>query len=766
MVRIASKFLAALVLTSAVLPPAGASTGGPLDLFDVTGLAVDDKRDQLVVLGTDYIDDLAIFTDLDGNRSGSLAGLRGTDVEIVGDRAYVALEDDGEVAVIDLDARTEIDRWSTGASGCPVSLAATSGLLWVGQCGGGIDTLDLSDGSHQAGVVDTGSIWDLDVVADDNVLYAAEVGSRRIHRIDVGGATPRITASVDVDAGARLRQIAVNPAAGVVVAVAGDLDGVASFDATSLAKGPRYPIGGDGRGVVTVSTTDGNVVAVAGTDDQNAPVAVLFDLGNVSPRRSIALAGSAYIRGAAMSDDGSRLFAAVSYEDGASRVDVIRQPLRPNAIMTAQLDAPPVIDRVNTVSGQLHAPSGTPLGGRTIVVDEILATWDEDGIPRRWSTTTGSDGAFSVGVVPRSYETGAMWTTVALEVSFEGDDTWAGSGVLLDVSDAQVPTTNGVVPVDLGRDRQRVSLAISQLRFRDRTATRGIVARGDDFADSLAGAPLLRDGPLIHTVGGVLTTDGLTELQRALPAGATVYILGGEAAVSKDVVARLEGAGFTPIRLSGPSRVETSVAIAEEVLRLYPQGDISEVLVARAWGAPGNPTAAWADSVTAGGVAAQGALPVLVTMTEGLHPAVASFLRNHDVRIAHLIGGKAALSDAVDHDVSSITGTFSRRSGPDRAATAVDITRRWRSGGNHLLINTFVEDGWRAGLAAAGISADIGGPLLVVGQDHVPAATSEWLLGCGFNQPSGLWAIGTGMLIDQSVVTALDGTRPGSEADC
>ncbi len=48
-------------------------------------------------------------------------------------------------------------------------------------------------------------------------------------------------------------------------------------------------------------------------------------------------------------------------------------------------------------------------------------------------------------------------------------------------------------------------------------------------------------------------------------AGATVYVLGGNAALSPSVIAAFSRARFHPLRLSGPNRFATAVAIADAI---------------------------------------------------------------------------------------------------------------------------------------------------------------------------------------------------------
>ena len=201
-----------------------------------------------------------------------------------------------------------------------------------------------------------------------------------------------------------------------------------------------------------------------------------------------------------------------------------------------------------------------------------------------------------------------------------------------------------------------------------------VLSRDDDFPDSLAGAALTGDGPLLFTARAALSPATQTEIQRVLAPGGTVYLLGGAAAIDPAVESALQALGYTTQRLAGPSRVETAIAVASEVRRLQP--DVTEVLLARAFGAEGNPTSGWADSVTGGGYAAESGTPILITGSDSLHPAVAELLAADAPSRTVLLGGTAALSDAVQASVPNPQ----RVAGAERTATAAAIaTELWQA---------------------------------------------------------------------------------------
>lgn len=94
-----------------------------------------------------------------------------------------------------------------------------------------------------------------------------------------------------------------------------------------------------------------------------------------------------------------------------------------------------------------------------------------------------------------------------------------------------------------------------------------VLARGDAFPDALAGGPLAgyAEAPLLLTTPTQLLPAVKTEIERVLPPGGLVYLLGGPSAVSNGIRDELHAAGFTTTRLAGANRFETSIAIAEEL---------------------------------------------------------------------------------------------------------------------------------------------------------------------------------------------------------
>ncbi|WP_170127883.1 cell wall-binding repeat-containing protein [Euzebya rosea] len=278
------------------------------------------------------------------------------------------------------------------------------------------------------------------------------------------------------------------------------------------------------------------------------------------------------------------------------------------------------------------------------------------------------------------------------------------------------------------------SIDIAQRTVADGAATRVALGRNDVFPDNLAGSAAAgADGVLLLVDPAPAGLDDAVaaELTRLLgsPAedectDANVVLLGGEAALGAELAADLTDAGWCIDRLSGPSRVETAVDIALDVVG---DGPRETLLIAR----DDNP----ADSATAGAWAAATGTPIVVTPTDSLHEAVGTLLAPgedpwDDVI---LLGGTAALSADVETLVMEAAGTDTevrRIAGVTRDDTALRIAEDlWGelAGDAVAIVNGFTDTFWTYALPGGVAAASENAPLLYVTADSVPTTTAGYL---------------------------------------
>ena len=286
----------------------------------------------------------------------------------------------------------------------------------------------------------------------------------------------------------------------------------------------------------------------------------------------------------------------------------------------------------------------------------------------------------------------------------EGSTTWLGaqSKVEAAVALSQETFPNGAVTILLGRD--------------------------DTFGDSVAsgGAQGRLAAPLLLTDRVQLSQATFDEIERL--GGRTIFVLGGTAAVSDEIVEQLQSSGYLVTRLSGATRILTAIDIAGNV---FP-GATTAVLV-RAFGTPeGDETQGFADSLPAGGFAAFQDIPVLLTDSAELSPEVATYLADNGFTEVFIIGGETAVSAAVQTALEDAGIMVTRLSGANRFATAVAVANARgfddaSTADGVLLVEGQADGAYAPGFAAAALSGASGTPILLSTGDTVPVETTAFL---------------------------------------
>jgi len=161
-----------------------------------------------------------------------------------------------------------------------------------------------------------------------------------------------------------------------------------------------------------------------------------------------------------------------------------------------------------------------------------------------------------------------------------------------------------------------------------------VLANDLTFADALAGSPLAaaKHGPLLLNPADTLDPRVAAEVQRVVPQGATVFVLGGGAAIKPGVEDELTRAGYHAVRYGGANRFATAVEIAD-------QGLNNPATVLEATGMN------FADALSGGAAASHTVGAVLLTNDATQAPETAAYLGAHPGDTRYALGGPAAAAD-------------------------------------------------------------------------------------------------------------------------
>jgi hypothetical protein len=279
---------------------------------------------------------------------------------------------------------------------------------------------------------------------------------------------------------------------------------------------------------------------------------------------------------------------------------------------------------------------------------------------------------------------------------------------------------DGLASRVFGSSPVRTALALARRTFT--SADTVVLARDDDYADGLAGAPLAGQhaGPLLLNGSDHLDPLVAAELHRL--GARTAVLLGGVGALGPQVEAEVRAQGLTVERIAGADRFATAAAIAAEL-----PGTAAYVVE----GLDADPRRGWPDAVAVSGLAAFQHRMILLVGHDEIPPATQQVLDRRGIAEVTVVGGTAAVSAATEQRLRDQHRRVDRVAGSTRYETSVALVERSAAAGMDATNVTFTPGAtWAETLVAGAASGTTGHPVLLVddaGSAAQPAAA--WLDG-------------------------------------
>ncbi len=196
----------------------------------------------------------------------------------------------------------------------------------------------------------------------------------------------------------------------------------------------------------------------------------------------------------------------------------------------------------------------------------------------------------------------------------------------------------------------------------DGYGTSVVLARADSFPDALSGTPLAAGlaAPILLTNKNTLSPETAAEIERLSPK--TVYLLGGEGAISNNISNQLKNAGYSVIRLGGMDRFDTSYKIAQY---LYDHKLITgeKAVVCNGLNYP--------DALSVSSAAGYQRMPIILTRPDELSPAAQTAITELGVKKTFVIGGTGVVSDGILQQLPDAV----RYGGADRYDTSLGVAK-------------------------------------------------------------------------------------------
>ncbi|WP_190279401.1 S8 family serine peptidase [Ornithinibacillus gellani] len=235
-----------------------------------------------------------------------------------------------------------------------------------------------------------------------------------------------------------------------------------------------------------------------------------------------------------------------------------------------------------------------------------------------------------------------------------------------------------------------------------------ILARGDEFADSLAGVPLghALDAPILLTPSDKMWSTTKDEIKRLQ--AKNVIILGGEKAVSNQIEADLKKQGLSVKRIAGDTRFETAAYIADE---LAPNGT-KQAVVANGMDFP--------DALSVAAHAAKEGLPILLTRPDVLPKGTEAAIKKLGLRETIVVGGPQVVHEKIANQLPAVK----RLHGHDRYGTNIAIAKHFGVENKHQYVATGKE--YADALTGAVLAAKQDSGIILV-HHRVPKDTAPYI---------------------------------------
>jgi lactocepin len=261
-----------------------------------------------------------------------------------------------------------------------------------------------------------------------------------------------------------------------------------------------------------------------------------------------------------------------------------------------------------------------------------------------------------------------------------------------------------------------------------------VLARGDVYADALAGVPLAAkyDSPLLLTTSSALHESTKAEIERL--GAKKVFVLGGANAISSAVEGQLEDLGIEVVRLSGDNRYETAAAVAKVVA---PEGS-KEVVVVNGYNFP--------DALSVASFAGAQGLPILlVNNSKTLPAATKAAVKELGASETLVIGGNQVVTDELAKKLPNAT----RLGGQTRYETNVAVAKHFNLDTNFVYVATGVN--FPDSLSGAALAAKDQTGIVLVNETY-PEVTGSYLASLNLVQVN---VLGGENVVSESLVSKI-----------
>ena len=289
---------------------------------------------------------------------------------------------------------------------------------------------------------------------------------------------------------------------------------------------------------------------------------------------------------------------------------------------------------------------------------------------------------------------------------------------IITVNPKVVDSVSTIIEETVGSDRYNTANKISNKWTR---ADNIVIANSDSIVDAMTASPFAhtKGAPILLSSKSGLTPETKASIARLK--AKTVYLIGGENSLDKNLEKEIIDIGVNVVRIAGQDRFETSLKIAKEIDNL---SDVSQVAIVN--GQKGLP-----DAISISSSAAINNMPIILSNNSGDIPQGKDFIKLEELSKAYVIGGNGTVSEELKNEVSDLIKNkpVKRLGGKNRTETNVLVLDEFYK--SRVLNNLFVvKDGSKKeidlidSLSVSSLAAKENSPVMIVGENLTSEQTT------------------------------------------
>ena len=237
-----------------------------------------------------------------------------------------------------------------------------------------------------------------------------------------------------------------------------------------------------------------------------------------------------------------------------------------------------------------------------------------------------------------------------------------------------------------------------------------VLVCGEIYADAVSGVTLAKklDAPILLTTSNFLNSYTKSALDALKPQN--IYIIGGVSCVSQNIRDELKSYGYNLIELSGKSRYETNVSVANELVKLGVNA--LDVMLVSGKG--------FSDALSAAPIAAaKGQILLLGNNDDDSMEPVLTFIKNNKSNVT-VIGTQNVLNDTMYNKIGAVKRV---NGGANRFETNLNMLNEYQDilKSDKLFIANAGGEDFPDPLIASSLAGKWSSPLVLVDGDNSPS---------------------------------------------